>query len=551
MPTPGRASGESAETPRLLEIIDQISSVASGFATVSDLKGLALQIEDAIERIIHVEYNGLYLWDFEENRLRLLVAVGFSEEELVEAQRTAWDRHPGRVFRERKMLHVPDTENDPQQRSQNSKRRFHVRSRLFMPVTFRDEALGVFGLASAEPDHFTPEDIAVLEFICRLTGVVYRQLLDRAERERTQAALTEAARRLQLLLGSQPIALLSLDASGVFGLAEGAGIYALTDDPLIGRRADEAFTDAPELAALFARALAGDAFTVHLRHRGLVLELRAAPDQAGGATVMIHDITDHQRNLDELARLNDELVRARDQALSATHVKSRFLATMSHELRTPLNAILGYSEMVREDLDAANSPLAHDMVRVESAATQLLGLINDILDISKIEAGKMTLALEEIDLRQLLTSVDVSVRPLRERGQNRFHLHIAPDLGPIVADAAALRRVLVNLLGNAHKFTHQGDVTLRVWEDHVTGERRIHFEIQDTGIGMTAAQLARIFDAFTQADPSTTRRYGGTGLGLTITEQLVHLMGGGIAVASEPGKGSTFAVWLPAIVAPT
>ena len=543
----------TAVTPRLLEVLEQLSGVASGFASVHDLPGLARQIEDAIESILHVEYNGLYLWDFDESRLRLLVAVGFSEDERAEAERTAWERHPGRIFRERHELHVPDTEADPAMRTQTSKRRFAVRSRLFMPVTFRDQVLGVFGLASKNPHHFHDEHIAVLRFICRLTGVIYRQLLDRQERERAQAALASTARRLQLLVGTLPIALLALDPGGRIILAEGAGLRDLSDAPLLGRPFAEALAGDPALCAHLARAAAGEALTAHHRVGDQYLEIRCAPNLAehgGGATVMVHNITAHQRSLDDLARLNAELVRARDQALSATQVKSRFLATMSHELRTPLNAILGYAEMVREDLEGAGDPLAADVARIEDAATQLLGLINDILDISKIEAGKMTLALEPIDLAPLLHSVEVALRPLRERGQNRMTVAVDPAIGPIHADATALRRVLINLLSNANKFTQRGDIALRVWEADVDGQRRLYLEVEDTGIGMSPEQLARIFDAFTQADASTTRRFGGTGLGLTITEQLLHLMGGAIAVASELGRGSRFTAWIPAIVRP-
>jgi signal transduction histidine kinase len=310
------------------------------------------------------------------------------------------------------------------------------------------------------------------------------------------------------------------------------------------------FTDAPELRALFVRAHRGESLLVKQALHDQILEVFAVANEEGGATVMIHNITAHQRTLEEMARLNSELLQTRDQAIAATRVKSEFLATMSHELRTPLNAILGYAALVREDLDGGDSPEPEDVRRIETSAIHLLGLINDTLDISKIEAGMMTLEIEEVNVHALLSGIDVTIRPLRERRGNHSHQAIAAGLEHIRTDGGALRRILVNLLGNAHKFTHQGEVLLTVSTETRESGPTIVFVVADTGIGMSPEQLTQIFEAYTQADASTTRRYGGTGLGLTITERLVHLLGGDISVTSTLGVGSRFVVTLPTIAPP-
>ena len=214
--------------PRILALVEQLSLVASGFTTIDNLDALGAQIQTALIRLIDVQYTALFLWDAQRHNLRMLNAYGFSEEERLEAERTAWDRHPGHVFRTQETYLIQDVEDDPQQRTQSSARSFVVRSRLFMPIVSGGESLGVFGLASSRAHHFTDEHVAVLGFLCRLTGVVYRQVLDREARRQTQVALNSAARRLQLVFRTLPIALFVLDAGGRFTLAEGAVVAILS-----------------------------------------------------------------------------------------------------------------------------------------------------------------------------------------------------------------------------------------------------------------------------------------------------------------------------------
>ena len=248
------------------------------------------------------------------------------------------------------------------------------------------------------------------------------------------------------------------------------------------------------------------------------------------------------------ARVEDRtrlLVKASKDAEEASKAKSTFLANMSHELRTPLNAIIGYSEILHEDaVEDGNTRTADDLDKVLNAARHLLGLINDVLDISKIEAGKMELYIESFEVGKLVNEVIATASPLISKKGNTLALDCPPDIGTMQADATKLRQMLLNLLSNASKFTERGTITLKVTRD--SAEATIRFAVIDTGIGMTPEQLGRLFQAFSQADASTTSKYGGTGLGLAISKQFAQMMKGDITVTSEAGVGSTFTIRLPA-----
>jgi signal transduction histidine kinase len=248
----------------------------------------------------------------------------------------------------------------------------------------------------------------------------------------------------------------------------------------------------------------------------------------------------------ENVRLFDEIQDKSRQLETASKHKSQFVANMSHELRTPLNAIIGLTDMLvsnaaRFGTEKALEPLR----RVQNAGTHLLGLINQVLDLSKIEAGKLELDLESVSILPLIDNVIETARPLAERNKNILAVECPPDLPPIEADAMRLRQIILNLLSNACKFTEAGNIKLQVTTALHGGRQFVGIAVIDTGIGMAAEQMSRLFEEFTQADSSTARQYGGTGLGLAITRRLCQLMGGDVTAASEPGKGSVFTVRLP------
>ena len=246
------------------------------------------------------------------------------------------------------------------------------------------------------------------------------------------------------------------------------------------------------------------------------------------------------------ARLYQAMERARKDAESANSVKSAFLASMSHELRTPLNAIIGYSEMLIEDAESSRQEgLASDLRKIMAAGKHLLSLINDILDLSKIEAGKTEIFLETVSVVRFIEDVVSTVRPLVAKNENSLIVHCGDDLGMIHTDLTKVRQVLFNLIGNAGKFTDKGSITLDVSRITQSGQEWLMIRVADTGIGMTKAQMSRLFHAFSQVSESTRRKYGGTGLGLAISKRFCEMLGGDITAESRHGMGSAFTLRLP------
>jgi adenylate cyclase len=261
---------------------------------------------------------------------------------------------------------------------------------------------------------------------------------------------------------------------------------------------------------------------------------RRTPD---GSTVSVYtDIT-------ELKQRQTELERAMQLTDEANQAKSRFLANMSHELRTPLNAIIGYSEILQEDAaDKGDKAQVDDLQKIENSGRHLLGLINNILDLSKIEAGKMDVFIEPVDIQVLLDEVLSIVKPLAAKNENVIEVTCPADVGSFRSDQTKVKQCLLNLLSNANKFTSKGTLALTVARD---GGSQVTFCVSDTGVGMTEKQLGQLFQAFSQADATTAQRFGGTGLGLAITKHFCTMLGGDVTVESTPGEGSTFTIRLP------
>jgi len=262
--------------------------------------------------------------------------------------------------------------------------------------------------------------------------------------------------------------------------------------------------------------------------------------ETAGVVINARDVTERRASEEQL-RL------AKDEAIQASRAKSAFVASMSHELRTPLNAIIGYSEILQEDAAAGGwAEALTDLARIHGAGKHLLGLINDVLDLSKIEAGRLEVTVETFRVRDAIDDVIGTARPLAGRNGNVLDVVVAPGIGSMRSDLTRLRQILINLLGNACKFTREGRVTLEVTRSASPLGDTLVFSVTDTGIGISPEQQARLFEDFVQGDADTNRRYGGTGLGLALSRRLATLLGGEINVRSELGQGSTFEVRLPA-----
>jgi signal transduction histidine kinase/CheY-like chemotaxis protein len=348
-------------------------------------------------------------------------------------------------------------------------------------------------------------------------------------------------------------------------LADASRDGLFTDDPYIARHGTKSVLCLPlvkqgELVGILylENNLTTGAFTPE---RLRVLHILAAHAAIAVENARLYgELAEHTRMLEQrvaertraLQESNQELEKARVDADAANQAKSRFLASMSHELRTPLNAIIGYSEMLQEEAqESDNAQMLADLAKISGAGKHLLELINAVLDLSKIEAGKMELYIEEFTVSTLATDIAAVIRPLAEAKKNRLEVACAPDAGSMRADLTKVRQSLFNLLSNACKFTNHGTVRLAVTrEPHDAGDVVV-FAVSDTGIGMTPDETSRLFQEFTQVGVATSKTYGGTGLGLALSRRLCRMMGGDISVKSEVGRGSTFEIRLPASVGGT
>jgi signal transduction histidine kinase/CheY-like chemotaxis protein len=277
---------------------------------------------------------------------------------------------------------------------------------------------------------------------------------------------------------------------------------------------------------------------------------------AGQETWLVQIVPEEAIQQRNLLEVNQQLAAARDEALEAIRTKNSFLANMSHELRTPLTAIIGYAEFLdeaigergTEDEHGGNAEMSADVRKILSSARHLLDLINRVLDMAKIEAGRMSVVVVPTEVAPIVTEMNDLGRMLAQKTGSIFRVEQEPALGLVRADSMRLRQILTNLVGNACKFTERGEVLLKVSAAEWNGRPAIQFEVKDSGIGMAAEQVERLFQPFSQADSSSRRKYGGTGLGLSVSRQFARMMGGDIAVASTLGDGSVFTLSLPRTV---
>ena len=418
-----------------------------------------------------------------------------------------------------------------------------VQSVMAAPLLIGSRLVGTIASVHADPArHLGPEDLRLLELFAPEAAIAIENARLFSEAQHQQQYFGE-------LVANSPVAIVTLDTRHLVTSCNPAflALYGYAEGEVIGQHLDDLITteetraQAVQFTAQALDQRAVRAIAQRRRKDGTLVdvEVLGVPVVVNGALVgmmgLYHDIT--------------ELLQARREAESANSAKSQFLASMSHELRTPLNAIIGYGEMIEEEAsEAGHGQYVPDLLKIQAAGRHLLALINDVLDLSKIEAGKMELHLERFDLRPAIDAVASTVAPLVEKNGNTLRLDLADDLGAVLADVTRVRQVLFNLLSNASKFTEHGTITLQARREREPGGDAILLTVRDTGIGMTPAQLDRLFQAFAQAEASTASKYGGTGLGLAISRMFCEMMGGTIGVTSAPGEGTAFTVRLPAEV---
>jgi len=465
---------------------------------------------------------------------------------------------PGRVLKTGKPVWIEDVTKDKNFPRAKLVTDLGVRGAMAYPVKLEDEVIAVLEFFSVEATRPTEETLEIMHHIGTQVGSV-------AERKRAEAALRETEAR-----AARAHAILD---DAIESITEGFALFDPDDRLLLcnnryrdllypgmqqmvtpGKTFEEILRNAIDKGLIHDAAEDVDGWIAARleRHRnpggphtqqrssGFWVQINERKTSDGGIVATYADIT-------ELKLREVELAEAHDKAMDASRAKSDFLANMSHELRTPLNATIGYSELMLEEAeDRGHDMYIPDLKKIQMAGKHLLSLINDVLDLSKIEAGKIELFFEDFKIAGMVEETASTIAPLIEKNGNTLVVTCAEDLGVMHSDVTRIRQVLLNLLSNASKFTEGGKVTIEVARSATNGRDDIVLTVVDEGIGMSPEQVEKVFEAFTQADSSTTRNYGGTGLGLAITKTFCEMLHGEITCVSAPGKGSTFTVRLPA-----
>ncbi len=435
---------------------------------------------------------------------------------------------------------------------------------ILTPLRARGELIGIIGVDTDDASRvFQPAEVALVETIAgqisgaianaRLYDLAQQELRERQRAEQALRASEETLRasetELRALFGAMQDAIFVINREGRYIkiaptnpallLRPLQDMVGQTFHELLPAATADQFMDYIQQVVSTQQSLRVE-YSLLVNDHLTWFDATLAPLPDATVFWLARDIT-HRKQAEA------ELQRAKEAAEAASRAKSTFLDSMSHELRTPLNAIINYSELIIEDAeDQGQTQFAPDLRKIRASGKHLLGLIEDILDISKIEAGKMEIQRSICEVTSLVDEALAAVRPLADKNANTLAAQCAPDCGTLYTDAAKLRQALFNVLTNAAKFTTRGAVHLNVTRFLRDQAHWVAFEVQDTGIGMTPDQVGRIFQPFVQADSSATRKYGGSGLGLAITRHICHLLGGEITVTSELGRGSTFTLQIPA-----
>jgi GAF domain-containing protein/CheY-like chemotaxis protein len=601
-----------ARNKDLTVALEQQTATSEILRVISSSQTDVQPVFDTIVRSAVRLCDGLFsaLFQFDGELLHQVAQHNYTPEAL-EAVRRIFPARPsravgaGRAILERAVVHIPDVELDPEYQQQALTRVIGMRSGLFVPMLREGAPIGVIVVGRAEPGSFSDNQIELLktfadQAVIAIENVRLFKELQARTGELTQSvekltALGEVSRAVSSTLDVETVLNTIVSRASQLAGADGCAISEYDEateefqvrathnldaeivetlrtlplrkgEGLMGRAAETREpVQIPDITQPGAYQSSVRDALIRFGYRALLSVPLLREDQIIGSLSLnrkapgafppeVIDLLKTFATQSALAIQNARLFReieakSRELEVAGRH-KSEFLANMSHELRTPLNAIIGYSEMLQEEAaDLGTDAFVPDLKKINAAGKHLLELINAVLDLSKIEAGKMELFLEEFGVPGMVHDITAVIQPLAGKNGNHLEARCDASVGTMRADLTKLRQALFNLLSNACKFTERGTVSLSVAREAGENGDWMSFAVSDTGIGMTPEQMTRLFEEFSQADASVTRKYGGTGLGLALSRRLARMMGGDITVASEAGRGSTFTIRLPATVA--